>query len=127
MQRILLFGFIVFVVFSVITTINHDPASITGYVVAVVDTIVAQEFIEYIPCPQTFSNQACVWNPGAIMRFRPLFQVWMVPENHLIGARMSFGKPECLYQKNDGGNLYRLQGELLQARTCVVAGQGFLC
>ncbi len=128
MQKMLLFGFIVFVVFSVISTMDYSGGSMTGNFVAVTDTLAPREpFLTYVPCPQVFSNQACVWNPGAIMRFRPLFQVWMVPGNHLLGARMSFGKPECVYQKKDGANIYRLQGELLQAGTCVAAEQGFLC
>ncbi|MBS3116095.1 hypothetical protein J4421_00710 [Candidatus Woesearchaeota archaeon] len=127
MKAIKIFAFSLGLIFLFLAGCHENFVSLIGYAVAPLPPQKGTFPQVFVSCPSSFTNQGCIWGNEAIINFRPLFQVWSVPENELVGARMIFGKPECIYQKKGGTNVYRLQGKVIQGGNCVAQERGFWC
>jgi hypothetical protein len=116
-------------VLSLFLLLGCTQGNISGQAVAVANNLNSEELSEaFVPCPAMFKNQACIRGSAAQIEFSPLFQIWNVPENSFVEARLNWGgQPECVYQRDGDAHIYRQQGRIVLGSNCVPQGAGFLC
>jgi hypothetical protein len=110
----------------VISTLSTNN-NLVGYVVHEAVVKETNNLQEFVPCPLAYKDQACIRGSETQIEFSPIFSIFNVRDNILVGTTISWGnQPVCLYETISGFR-YRLNGRILKGGPCQVAENGFLC
>ena len=124
-----LFSGVGFLGLLILISILSSNSSLMGY--AVVGESANQEkgylSPEFIPCPLTYNNEACIRGNNLLIKFSSPFRIVSINGNALVDTSISFGNQlTCIYESREG-NRYRLTGKFKFGERCRAMENGFWC
>ena len=129
--RAIAFGLVVIMIMAV-TSLFSGPqlvgSVVNKYSITELAGVQSESGKEFINCPITFKNEACVRGKSILMAFAPMLSIYNIKENVLVDTTIAWGKqPVCIYETMNGSK-YRLTGKVAPGVSCQAAGgMGFWC